>query len=510
MRTILASMILVAAIVSGKQVKSETYYVAPIGAASLATPDGTLARPFKSLGDALYGGKVKGGDSLLLMDGNHGSFAFYQLAFDSTVTIASQNERRAHVDWISLRGRTTHLTFERLTIWSAENSGPPSGNLIETQSEAADIVFQDISVFGNADAANYLQWDAAKWNLGVSNGLSISGPRNIAQRNQITAVYMGITMTGDDSIALDNIIEGFNGDGLRALGTNNVLRGNLVKNCVTTDGNHDDGIQGFDLIDGRIAGLVIDRNTILEWTAAPDHPLRCSLQGIFLGDAIYENLTVTNNIVSTTQYHGITVGGGHNARIVNNTVVNAKSITGPYPWLRIWETPAPVNVVVANNLAMSLSGPASNAGSLTFLSNSVIGTPGAVFENPFTFDYRPKASSGFIDTADAAFAPAVDILGKPRPSGKGPDRGAYEMAETQDPAKPTDPPNSALPKPDQPGSTAPVATAPGTTAPPGTTVPGATKPVAGPGPRRPMGSWIRRTVADMINRTLGRWGSFRL
>ncbi len=510
MRTILASMILVAAFVSGNKVDAETYYVAPLGAAALATPDGSLARPFKSLGDALYGGKVKGGDSLLLMDGNHGSFAFYQIAFDSTVTIGSQNERRAHVDWISLRGRTTHLTFEDLTIWSADGSGPPSGNLIETQSEAADIVFQDIILLGNADAVNYLQWDAAKWNLGVSNGLSLSGPRNITQRNQITAVYMGITMTGADSLAIDNVVEGFNGDGLRALGTNNVLRGNLVKNCVTTDGNHDDGIQGFNTGSGTIAGLVIDRNTILEWTAAPDHPLRCSLQGIFLGDAIYENLTVTNNIVSTTQYHGITVGGGRNARIANNTVVNAKGITGPYPWLRIWDTPAPVNVLVANNLAMSLSGPASNAGSLTFLSNSVIGTPGAVFENPFTFDYRPKASSGFIDTADAAFAPAVDILGKPRPSGKGPDRGAYEMSETQEPAKPALPPNSTAPKPDIPaGSTAPVATAPGATV-PGATVPGATKPVVVQGPRRPLGSWIRRTVGDMINRTLGRWGSFRL
>ena len=104
-----------------------------------------------------------------------------------------------------------------------------------------------------------------------------------------------------------------------------------AKNCVVTDANHDDGIQGFKPGGGTISGLVIDRNTILEWTAAPDHPLRCALQGMFLSDAIYENLVVSNNLVSTSQYHGITLSGGRNAKIVNNTVVNAKGVTGSTP-----------------------------------------------------------------------------------------------------------------------------------------------------------------------------------
>lgn len=49
-----------------------------------------------------------------------------------------------------------------------------------------------------------------------------------------------------------------------------------------------------------------------------------------------------------------------------------------------------------------------------------------MFENPSAFDYRPKATSGYIDTADATVAPPRDLLNQKRPGGAKPDRGAYE------------------------------------------------------------------------------------
>lgn len=459
-------MFIMAVLGHGQEVMAETYYVAPQGAPSAVMPDGSLAKPFTSIGQALYSGKVKGGDTVLLMDGSHGSVSLYKIAFDKPVIIASQNGKNAHIDWISIKGASSNMSFERITVWPTDRASMPTGNLIETLSEASDIVFSDMSIRSSSDAVNYLQWDAATWDANRVHGFSLNGPRNIARGNQLTAIYMGITLTGTGSMALDNVIDGFNGDGLRPLGDNNVVRGNLVKNCAKTDANHDDGIQGFKANRGTISGLIIDRNTILEWTAAPDHPLRCSLQGMFLSDAIYENLMVTNNLVATSQYHGITLSGGKNAKIINNTVVNAKSVTGPYPWLKIWDTPLPVNVLVANNVAMSVGGP-SNAGSeLTFRNNSVIGTPGAVFENSFAFDYRPKASSGFVDTGDGASAPSVDILGKPRPAGNGPDRGAYEVTEAGATIEPPAlevspaPEDNAEPTTEVPTETEPVVTDP--------------------------------------------------
>jgi hypothetical protein len=64
---------------------------------------------------------------------------------------------------------------------------------------------------------------------------------------------------------------------------------------------------------------------------------------------------------------------------------------------------------------------------VVFRSNSIVGTPGAVFVNPLAFDYRPKTSSGYIDTADAESATTRDILGYSRIADGKPDRGVYEM-----------------------------------------------------------------------------------
>ena len=518
MKTIVASMIVMVACVQGHLAQADSYYVAPLGAVPAAVPDGSLARPFASVDTALRSGKVKGGDTVLLMDGNHGGLALYKVAFDSPVTITSQNGKQAHLDWISIRGASANLTFDKLSIWPTDVATTTVRNLVEMQGEASKIVFQNLDIRSDANATNYLQWDAATWNARVFNGINIGGAGGIARANQLTGVYMGITLNGNGSMALDNIIEGFNGDGLRPLGNDTILRGNLVKNCVDTDGNHDDGIQGFKSGGGTISGVVIDRNTILEWTAAADHPLRCALQGIFLSDATYENLTLTNNLVSTSQYHGITLSGGQNSRIVNNTVVNAKGVTSPYPWLKIWDTPLPVNVLVANNLAMSISSPAAAGSALTFRNNSVIGTPGAVFENPFAFDYRPNDRSGFIDTGDAASAPATDILGKPRPLGNGPDRGAYEVGEVVDPLAPSAPQEGTAPSEDELSSGEPVVTEPVVTDPvvvdpvvtepvvtepvvtepvvtepvltaPVVTDPIATEPISKKGPGKPVGRW---------------------
>ena len=105
-------------------------------------------------------------------------------------------------------------------------------------------------------------------------------------------------------------------------------------------------------------------------------------------------------------------------------------MTGKYPYIAVFprrDSAPSTDILVANNVAMSFQGIASATDRVEFRNNSVIGLPSLVFENPAAFDYRPKASSGFIDTGDATVAPATDVMGQKRPSGPLPDRGAYEV-----------------------------------------------------------------------------------
>jgi parallel beta-helix repeat protein len=311
---------------------------------------------------------------------------------------------------------------------------------------------------------------------------------------------------------VENVINFYNGDGLRGLGDNNVFLRNRVFNCIKTDGNHADGFQSFAGESGSVKGLVLDSNTIIEWTHPDgDHPLRCRLQGIGLFDGFYDDLTIINNLVTTTQYHGISVYGVRKGIISNNTVANTDGVTGPHPYIGVRnhkDGSLTTGVLVSNNLAMSFTGSSDLGSAVEYRNNSVIGTPGAVFENPFALDYRPKATSGFIDSGDAASAPAKDLLGNARPVGKGPDRGAIEVGGTTQPAPPEE--NEEIvaegPTTEEPAVTTPEVKDPVVTE-PVVTKPVVTKPAVNKRPRRSVSRWISESLNGVYKRARVRLSS---
>ena len=412
---------------SSVSAQSETYYVAPLGTTIAGTPVGTDALPFASVEAAFASGKVKGGDTLLLKDGAYGAVTISaNAAFDVPVTIMSQNAKAAQFDSILLAQTTRKLILKNLSVWPRDPA-ISSAYLVRAYTTVSDITVDGLDIRSEVGANEFMQWDAAKWNARKFSGVMLQGTRSLVTRSRLTGIYHGI-MVGDDSQIINNVINGFNGDGMRAF-IRSTVRGNRVSNCVVTDDNHDDGFQSFSGATWTVTGLVLDSNVIVEWTGAADHPLRCTLQGIGLFDGPYDNLTIVNNLVSTTHSHGISVYGARGAQIINNTVVNNRGSTDLRPFIAVYSrkdgTP-PTDVLIANNLAMSMEGGASAENRVEFRNNSVIGTPSLKFQNPAAFDYRPKASSGYIDTADATVAPLKDVMGQKRPGGALPDRGAYE------------------------------------------------------------------------------------
>jgi hypothetical protein len=406
---------------------SETYYVAPLETQLSGQPDGSEALPFLSIQSAFDSGRVKGGDTLLLKDGPYGRVILEANAtFDSPVTIMSQNGKAAHFDSIRLGQKARFITLKNLSVWPRD---PDAGAtyLVRSYETVSDIRVEGLDIRSEEAAANFMKWDATKWQKRRFNGISLKGIRNIIVGNKVTAVYGGIS-AGPEALIADNVVNGFDGDGIRAV-RDTTVRNNRITNCVKTDDNHDDGFQSFVSNAGPITNLVLDSNTIIEWMGPVDHPLRCKLQGIGLFGGPYENLTIINNLVSVSHSHGISIYGAYGAVVLNNTVVNNRGFSDLVPYLAVRPLKDGVpskNVLVANNLAMKIAGKASIENGIVFQNNSAIGVPALVFENPLAFDYRPKITSGYIDTADSLVAPVKDILGQPRPSGAAADRGAYE------------------------------------------------------------------------------------
>jgi hypothetical protein len=407
---------------------SETYYVAPLETQLSGKPDGSEALPFLSIQAAFASGKVKGGDTLLLQDGPYGRVILETNAtFTSPVTIMSQNGKAAHFDSIRLSQSARFITLKNLSVWPRDPAAS-GAFLVRSYNTVSDIRVEGLDIRSEDAAAEFMSWDAAKWGARKFNGIILEGQRNTIVGNTVTAVYTGI-FSGPGSLIADNVVNGFDGDGINAV-SDTTVRNNRITNCVKTDANHDDGFQSFASNGGTITNLVLDSNTIIEWMGPVSHPLRCTLQGIGLFGGPYVNLRIVNNLVSVSHSHGISIYGAYGAAVLNNTIVNNLGLSGVVPYLAVRPLPDGTpskDVLAANNLAMSISGNSSTEYGIVFRNNSVIGLPSLVFENPFAFDYRPNNASGYIDTADSTVAPAKDIAGLPRPSGVAADRGAFEI-----------------------------------------------------------------------------------
>jgi hypothetical protein len=130
-----------------------------------------------------------------------------------------------------------------------------------------------------------------------------------------------------------------------------VIRGNLIRSSRHTPAEplHPDGIQGWTSKGSTNQNVVVDSNKIINLNPAEDD----NLQGISIFDGKWDGLTVTNNLVITNTWSGITLFGVANALVINNTVLATRPDKRP-TWLSIArakdKTPSQ-HVVVRNNMA---------------------------------------------------------------------------------------------------------------------------------------------------------------
>jgi parallel beta-helix repeat protein len=218
------------------------------------------------------------------------------------------------------------------------------------------------------------------------------------------------------------------------LGDYDTFQYNLVKNCYAVNANHDDGFQSWSSEDsgvgtGVVYGMVLRGNTIINYEN-PDQPFRGTLQGIGCFDGMFENWLVENNVVITDHWHGITLSGATNCKIINNTVVDINDTTPGPPWISIGDHKngtLSTGCVVRNNLSTSFN--ISSQG-VAQDHNITIKKYDEFFVNYSKKDLHLKAGCSAIDSGSSDAAPVFDKDKNARPFGTRVDIGAYEWGYT--------------------------------------------------------------------------------
>ncbi len=134
-------------------------------------------------------------------------------------------------------------------------------------------------------------------------------------------------------------------------------------------------------------------------------------------------------MVITDHWHGISLYGAVNSRIVNNTVIDLNDEGPGPPWIAIvpHKNGFPSrNCLIRNNIATSIIATEGVTEDHNYVISSYADY-GNIFVNPAVNDLHLRAGVPVIDAGSAESAPLIDIEENPRPNGSGFDLGAYEF-----------------------------------------------------------------------------------
>ncbi|MFP4015517.1 MAG: choice-of-anchor Q domain-containing protein [Halanaerobiales bacterium] len=440
-----------------------TFYVAPYDPDITTEGDGSYDNPWRNLQDVINnkveslvpakfpydgtgeliikneGAPVKAGDTIILKDGYHGQIKISRIFNEDYITIKSENKNHAVLSRLYLRG-SSYWVFSGLTI-NREFEIPNDSGLIKLESHnwsgpVHHVTIEECKLHSFEDSS---QWTADDWNTKASTGIHSLGNYITVINNDLKNVAHGIIFNGNNSKAINNVIENFSCDGMRGVGDDLLFENNLIKNCYGTgNGNHDDGFQSFQY-QGDPSDRITLRGNIIIDHEDPNQPLKGELQGIGCFDGPFHGWIIENNVIIVDHWHGITMSGAYNSLIVNNTVISP--VGGRSAWIRISNLKDNLggnpseNVIVRNNITKRFS---IGEGTIIFDHNLEITEDDyeKIFINTSDsedYDLHLKPGSIAINTGSSELAPDIDIEGNQRPYGNVYDIGAYEYQGELDP-----------------------------------------------------------------------------
>jgi hypothetical protein len=441
-----------------------TFYVDP--AKGSMSNDGSAARPWSTLADVLDSKRklvaspsapIKPGDIIYLNSGDHGNVEIAGAVNNDFITVQAAPGQTPTLRSLRLNGASKWM-FVGLKVQGAgdgSSNSQPGAALIDFGRSLAlgptsNIVFAGNSVSTADDSSGWtdIDWVKKPFMTGLATGatcVTVSGNRFFNVRN-------AIGIDGEHTLIAENKIDNFGNDAIQVVASNVAIRNNTITDGRRTKSEplHADAIQGWTKNGATNKNVTIDGNFIVK-TGDPEISY---MQGITVFDGNWDGLTISNNVVVTSHWHGISVYGVKNAKIINNTVAASNP---KYPtWITVQNAKdgrLSERVIIRNNITTQLTyteagvsadhniiakaigtNPATGGkpafvskpgtyGNQNVIDPDIYGTLVTVDNTRARYDLRLKANSPAIRAGNPDLAPTADILGKPR--ARPVDIGAY-------------------------------------------------------------------------------------
>lgn len=379
------------------------------------------------------GALIKAGDTIWLRNGYYGRLLIEGMYNQDYITLSAQEGHKPKFRSVLIRS-ASNWVVRGLDINLEYGSGGVPRDVVAIVSHGWHGPSYRIKIENNkiSSALSVKNWSKKDWNSRVANGVRAQAKEVVIRDNIITNVNMGIEASGVFSLVENNKIINFAGDGMRGLGSDSTFQYNLVKNSYDVNGNHDDGFQSWSsgpngIGTGVIKNVVLRGNIIINYEDE-NQPFKGDLQGIGAFDGMYENWLIENNVVMVNTWHGISLGGAKNCRIINNTVVDLEVGRKPGPpWIKVSNHKNGTKsegCIIRNNIAGRIV--VENRSAMQVDHNIEDKAPNWMFRDFFGADLRLKSNSNAIDSGSSIDAPGIDIEGNKRPAGKAVDIGAFE------------------------------------------------------------------------------------
>ena len=435
----LRTLLLLQFILLGHLIQATTYYSDPVNG-SMAN-SGSLSSPWDGLEDIFNTSPTfSSGDVIICMNGNHGFPKINGVnANYVTIQAAAGNTPTCTRIYFGSSSVASYWKIDGLSIIS-ENVAPNPQRIIDILNTNCDhITIENCIISSNLNTSTWTQND---WKTKAATGIWARGTNHSIQNNTIKNIAIGLIIDAPGSICNKNTVQYFTIDGIRGNGSNCQYNENLIMDNIvvyTYAENHYDGFQAF--TNSSIDNVLFRKNTIIACTDTT-RAFRGSMQGMGCFDGFYINWTIENNLIITDHWHGITLLGATNCRIVNNTVVDIYDVTPIIPWDTQSQSnygPAWIKIAAHKNGSLSTGNSVLNnlcddmqnsTGIGTVSNNIVMGNSSnhsLHFVDVTNHDFHLISSSSAIDAGTTNFAPATDMDGNIRPNGGGIDIGAFEF-----------------------------------------------------------------------------------